>query len=570
MIPVVNVEHMRRIEAAADANGLSYDTMMENAGQATAHRALTMIASIKEPRVVLLIGAGNNGGDGLVAARHIAAHNAEIQVGLYLLKRRDDRHFTAIEEAGLFIAHAEDDHDGRVLRNMVAAADLIIDALFGIGIRLPIEGTAEKVLRGVKQALNTRKHSLPDRMTLFTAHPEDMPVIAVPRVLAVDCPSGLDCDTGAVDTNAIPADETITFIAAKPGLVTYPGADIVGKLSVATIGVPSDLPEMQEATTLLASVYGIRDILPARKSDGNKGTFGKALIIAGSLNYSGAPGLAAKAAYRSGAGLVTVGAPGPVIAALAAHIAEATWLLLPHDMGVVSDNAASLIQEQISTYEALLLGPGWGQEETTGNLLKKLLEQPEEIARKRNKRTLGFGAQDDTPDTTQQEQSTQLPPVVIDADGLNLLARMDSWWKLLPENTVITPHPGEMSRLSGMEISEIQANRVEIAAQKAAEWQVILLLKGAHTVIAAPDGRTTIQPFKNDALATAGTGDVLAGIVVSLLAQGMPAYEATVAASYIHGLAGEFAAQLQNNRRSVIATDVIEHIPTALGILNRR
>ncbi|GAB4510426.1 MAG: bifunctional ADP-dependent NAD(P)H-hydrate dehydratase/NAD(P)H-hydrate epimerase [Anaerolineae bacterium] len=573
MIPVVSVEQMRRIEAAADANGLSYATLMENAGRAVAERALQIIANLDNPRVTILVGKGNNGGDGLVAGRYLAARE-DADVRFYLLREREadptDDNVRRVQEAGLFLAYAEDDHDQRVLRNMVASADLVIDALFGIGVRLPIQNEAARLLRGVNQALNLRKSAVPDDIVYNPANPTEMAQIASQVVLAVDCPSGLDCDTGALDPNAIHAHETMTFIALKPGLLTYPGAEAVGKLRVATLGVTDDLPEMRESQITLATARGVKAYLPARPSDSNKGTFGKALVVAGSLNYSGAAGLAAQAAYRSGAGLVTVGAPGPVAATLAAQMPEPTWLMLSHDMGVISDRAVEQIFEQISGYHGLLLGPGWGQEDTTGDFLKQLLEKRDQPTRKAGKRSMGFGARTGGDAETSMEAGVSpLPPLVIDADGLNLLGKQEKWWALLPENTIITPHPGEMARLSGLETSAIQADRWRIAQEKAAEWQVILLLKGAHTLIAAPDGRMVVLPFKNDALATAGTGDVLAGLIAGLLAQGAAPFEAAVLAGYLHGLAGEQATALVGSGRGVIASDVLSMIPAALGIVER-
>ncbi|MBC7871574.1 MAG: bifunctional ADP-dependent NAD(P)H-hydrate dehydratase/NAD(P)H-hydrate epimerase, partial [Chitinophagaceae bacterium] len=477
MIKIVSVEQTRKIEAAADANGLSFATMMENAGRAAAQRAIEMIADLDAPKVTLLIGAGNNGGDGLVTGRTIAEERKDALVRFYLLKRReqDDTNFKQIQDAGLFVAYAEDDHDNRVLRNMVASADLVIDALFGIGVHLPIKDDALKVLRGANQAINDRRAAQSEERIIEPLKPDAKSIAGLPRILAIDCPSGLDCDTGELDKNAIPADETMTFIAAKTGLLTFPGAQAVGRLSIATIGIPENLPELKAIQHTIADSEQIKSLLPSRALDSNKGSFGKALIVAGSVNYSGAPALAAKAAYRAGAGLVTVGAPGQVINTLAAQLMEPTWLMLPQDMGVLSEKAAPLIFEQLEGYNALLLGPGWGQEETTGHLLEALLKNSTTSPKNKAKRNLGFGVLKTDADNERQENTPHLPPLVIDADGLNLLAKIDEWWKLLPEGTIITPHPGEMGRLADLETSAVQTNRWQIAQSKAAEWQVVLL-----------------------------------------------------------------------------------------------
>ncbi|MEO8397583.1 MAG: bifunctional ADP-dependent NAD(P)H-hydrate dehydratase/NAD(P)H-hydrate epimerase, partial [Chloroflexota bacterium] len=375
MIKVVSVEQMRQIEAAADAAGISYADMMENAGQAVALRVLEIIAGLPNPaeaHVTLLIGPGNNGGDGLVTGRTIAENSGAL-VRFYLLARRpeDDPLMKAISDKGLFVAYAEDDQRFRVLLNMVASAHIVVDALFGIGLKLPFRDNVTKMLRAVHQALEEEEQENAGR-PLRLANP-------VPRranrsyVIAVDAPSGLDSDTGALDKFAIQADETVTFIAAKTGLFTFPGAAAVGALTIASAGVPDNTDVLKGIQHSVADPETARQLLPARPADANKGTYGKVLILGGSVNYTGAPGLASRAAYRSGAGLVTVGAPEPTAAALAGHLLEVTWLLFPHDMGVLSAAAAPLILEETSKFDALLIGPGWGHEKTTGDLLGRLL-----------------------------------------------------------------------------------------------------------------------------------------------------------------------------------------------------
>ncbi|HEX2908404.1 MAG TPA: NAD(P)H-hydrate dehydratase [Phototrophicaceae bacterium] len=567
MIRVLTVEQMRAVEAAADAAGLSYDTMMQNAGRTVAHLVLKRIGPQPEARVTVLVGPGNNGGDGLVAGR-IIAQESSAQVRFYLLKPRDDKdaNFKAVQEAGLFMALADDDKGFRVLRNMVASADVVIDALFGIGVHLPVQGEAGKVLRSVRQALN--ETSLPgygEGYVITPTVPETSPRLVRPYVVAVDCPSGLESDTGEVDANTIPADETVTFIAAKPGLLRFPGAGLVGELHVATIGVPEDLPQMPAGAPVLADAGLVRALLPERSNNSNKGTFGKALIVAGSVNYVGAAGLSAQAAYRIGAGLVTVGAPGPVVAALCGQILEPTWLLLPHDLGVLAEGAAPLIREELGRYNALLLGPGWGRESATRAMLLKLFEKAAEGQPAKRAIGFSFGAAAKTAEN--QTGEVQFPPLVLDADGLNLLSEVDNWWSLLPANTVITPHPGEMARLAKLEISQVQAQRFELAKQKAAEWNVVLLLKGAHTLVAEPGGRVVVLPFKTDALATAGTGDVLAGAIAGLLAQGLTPFDAAVVGAYLHGLAGMQAATGWGSTRSVVAGDVLEALGGTFWLL---
>jgi ADP-dependent NAD(P)H-hydrate dehydratase / NAD(P)H-hydrate epimerase len=566
MYKVVTVEKMRAVEAAADASGLSYDTMMQNAGRATALRVMQVLGGRPDARVTVLVGSGNNGGDGLVAGAVIARESGA-QVRFYLLKARpdDDANFAVVRDAGWFVALAEDDRDFRVLRNMVASADVVVDALFGIGLKLPLRSDAAKVLRNVDQAIHD--DTQPARGEIEVVAPA-VPAIQSPvrpYVVAVDCPSGLDCDTGQLDKNALSADETVTYIAAKPGLFEFPGAAAVGQLYVSTIGVAPDLPELDGETAFVADGALVREWLPARPANSNKGTFGKAMIVAGSTNFVGAAGLSSMAAYRVGAGLVTVGAPGPVVGALSAQFLEPTWLLLPHDMGVLSGQAAPLIRKESAAYDALLLGPGWGRESTTRDVLTALFGSVD-AAKTGVSRTMGFvagGSQVEAAETTE----SKLPLLVIDADGLNLLSEIDQWWTLLPKRTILTPHPGEMARLAKLETATVLADRRQIALTKAAEWGVVLVLKGAHTLIADPEGRMAVLPFKTDALATAGTGDVLAGMITGFLAQGLKPFEAAVVGGYLHGLAGEQAAQKKWNTRSVIAGDVLNNISQALSAL---
>lgn len=566
MIRVLSVEQVRQVEEAANANGIFFDEMMQNAGTAVARRVLDALRELPDPseaRVTLLIGPGKNGGDGLVAGR-VIAENSNALVRFYLLARRDDSdpHFKAVSDAGLFIAYAEDDQRYRVLTNQIASAHVLVDALFGIGVKLPLRDNAAKLLRAANKALLEAEAdpSQPQRLTAPTPQRG-----ARPLIIAVDCPSGLDCDSGELDKNVLTADETVTFIAAKPGLFSFPGASAVGALTVASAGVPANTDGLKDALHAIADPALVRELLPARPAQSNKGTFGKVLILGGSVNYTGAPGLSARAAYRAGAGLVTVGAPAPTVAALAGNLHEVTWLLFPHDMGVLSANAAPMIREEAKQYNVMLVGPGWGREKTTGDLLTRLLSG--DAAAGNQRRAMGFGSSQAASSGT-SEETVKLPPLVIDADGLNLLAESDEWWKLLPENTVLTPHPGEMARLAKTTTDDVQARRWQIAEEKAREWGVILVLKGAHTLIAAPDGRVTVLPFKTSALAKAGTGDVLAGTTAGMIAQGLAAYEAAVVAGYLHGLAGERAAHKLGSERSVVAGDVVEALADAFRLLS--
>lgn len=563
VIKLATTKETRAIEEAADKAGISYKEMMERAGQAAANRALAVLEGIESPFVTILVGPGNNGGDGLVTGLLIKQANEKAEVRFYLLKERaeDDPYIEVAKEAEIFIALSENDKDKRLLRNMVAQSDMVIDALFGIGIKLPLRDEAAQMLRAVKRGLNESTEQSDDQwainpITTPSAKPQK------PFVLAIDGPSGLDFDSGDLDSAALFADETVTFIGAKPGLIRFPGADAVGKLTVANLGITDKVKPLKSVTNTLLDMQSVKERMPERPLNSSKRSFGRAMVVAGSINFVGAVHFSASAAYRTGAGLVSIATARPVTGLLASTTPEATWLLLPHDMGVISKEAAPIVLEEMGDrYSGMLIGPGLGQEETTRQFVYDLLGQDTGKSESK-KRHLGFMAASQEDDNSEDDASN-LPPLIIDADGLNVLSRDEKWWERLPENTILTPHIGEMSRLTGMEINDIEADRMDAVSKHAKKWKAIVLLKGAHTLIADVDGTVTVLPFKNDALATAGTGDVLSGIIVGLLAQGLKPYDAACVGGYIHGLAGEYAAQ-DMHPRSVIASDVIDHISAAL------
>jgi NAD(P)H-hydrate epimerase len=272
--------------------------------------------------------------------------------------------------------------------------------------------------------------------------------------------------------------------------------------------------------------------------------------------------LAGESAYRVGAGLVTLAVPAPVHVALAGRFPEATWVLLPHELGVISANGAEVLAKQFDRASALLLGPGFGTENTTKEFIENLLEG--RYSAKKTAQRIGFLHQETE---KKEENNTKIPPMVIDADGLKLLAQIKDWQKKIPAPAILTPHPGEMSVLTELTKDEIQENRLEIAGRYAKEWGHVVVLKGAFTVIAAPDGRTTVIPVASPALARAGTGDVLAGLIVGLRAQGLEAYEAAVAGAWIHAQAGLYAADDLGTTASVLAGDVLDSISDVISDL---
>ncbi len=541
MPKIVTVAEMKAIESAADQAGVTYAMMMESAGTAVAQAVLARLENPADHKVVVLCGHGNNGGDGMVAAYHLAEAGAG-SVALYFAKMpdEDDPNLQRVRERGLFIADAENDQRWRVLKNLVGGVTVLIDAVFGTGVRLPLKGTPAEMLRQVKKALEER--------------------VALPLRVAVDCPSGLNCDTGELDDAAIPAEVTVTLAAAKRGQFAFPAADALGELIVADIGIRPELPALAGVKLELGTAEAVRALLPARPRNAHKGTFGRALIAAGSVNFTGAAYLAGAAAYRIGAGLVTLAVPTPIHPVLAAQLPEATWIMLPHDMGVIASGAAEVLAKELDKSQVLLMGPGFGMEKETAAFLRRLLRAEEAGG----KGQMGFAHRAEAEASEKSSQLVPLPPLVVDADGLKLLAQIEGWPKHLPPGAVLTPHPGEMAILTGALKEEVQSDRVGVAQKFAAEWGHVVVLKGAFTVVAAPDGRATIQPFATAALARAGTGDVLAGAIAGLLAQGVAPYEAAVAGAYLHGLAGVLAARALGTTASVLASDVLEALPEAL------
>jgi hydroxyethylthiazole kinase-like uncharacterized protein yjeF len=552
-IRIITIGESRDLENTANAGGLSFAEMMESAGRRTAE-AIRSRMGIKSRRVVVLVGPGNNGGDGLVAAHYLSEMGADVTCYIWKRDVECDRNYLRARDDGLPILWAKDDSGYAALCDLVSQSHVLVDALLGVGVTRPIGGTLKELLDVVRQALDpTASSGLTDTV------PSELGRTG-PLVVAVDCPTGIDCDTGGLDPAALYADLTVSFAHAKRGLLRFPGAEAVGDLVVADIAIPAELAD--DIPLEMASPELIRPWLPDRPRSAHKGTFGRALIVAGSVNYVGAAVLAGAAATRVGAGLVTMGLPMPVQQSVAAHLTEVTYLLLPHDMGVIASGAVDLLSEKMGDYEALLLGPGLTQEKETVAFVHELLAlEPSEP-----KGRMGFVGRS-SPGVPERPR---LPPLVIDADGLNALSQSDRWWAALPPETILTPHPGEMARLvgGGATVQEIQADREGCARKMAQDWGAVVVLKGAFTVVASPGGRVVVVPFANPGLASAGSGDVLAGAIVGLRAQGMGAYQAAVAGAYLHGLAGELV-RADLGDMGMVAGDLPLRLPLALRLVRQ-
>ena len=514
---VVTAAQMVALEQASQRHGVSTDSLMENAGLAVAQTARRLLGRAAAAKVLVLVGPGNNGADGLVAARHLQRWGARVTSYVVTGRPATDPKMDLALHYGVDVVDSAKDPGLNALGQLLGRSELAIDAVLGTGRVRPLHGVAQAVMLRLGECRSNTER---------------------PLLLALDLPSGLNSDSGEADPACPVADLTVALGRPKVGLLAFPGAAHVGKLEVADIGLPPKLEEEQGIDLELLTPSWAARRLPVRPLNSHKGTFGHALIVAGSRNYVGAAFLAAQAATRIGAGLVTLASPRSVYAIAAGKLTEVIHLPLPEDdEGRIHEDAAPLILANRDSYSALAVGCGMGRSSGTGNFLERLLLDQ------------GLGL-----------------PTVIDADGLNGLSGLADWWQRLRGPTVVTPHPGEMATLTGVESSEVQNDRNGSARRWSTRWNVTVALKGAHTVIAEPTGLVRISPFANPALASGGTGDVLTGILVGLMAQGLSPDDAASCGVYLHGQVAE-AARERMGDAGMVASDLIERLPEALNRL---
>ena len=518
-LKVVTVAQMQALEDASERAGVSKDTLMENAGLACARQLRARLGGMAGHRAVILIGPGNNGADGLVIARHLRRWGAAVVC--YVVRGRPDIDPKMADALAYDVAilDAADDADLSRLGELLANCRVVVDAILGAGRYRPLDGVAGDVAALV----NRCRLSRPDL-----------------DVVAVDLPTGVNPDTGAADERTIQADATLALCFPKFGIANFPGAAYAGGIAVLGIGLPDRAVAGMDLPVAWLSAASAAGLLPARPLDSHKGTYGHLLIVAGSRNFVGAASLAAMAAHRVGAGLVTLATPESVYPIAAAKLTETIHLPLPEDSdGRIDVSAAAVIRERIGGYSALAVGCGLGWSDGTAAFMAQLLLTG-----------------DDRPGL----------PTVIDADGLNSLSRCQNWPERLNLDAVLTPHPGEMATLTGLSTADVQADRLALAADSAAQWGQTVLLKGAHSIVGAPDGRQTMLPFANPALAAGGAGDVLTGIIGGLLAQGLSPYDAAGLGGFLHGSAGEEARAAMGSA-GVVASDLLPRIPTVMDKL---
>lgn len=508
---LVTSAEMRAIDREAiEHHGIPGPVLMENAGRALADFILEVL--VEQPdkfRCAIICGKGNNGGDGFVAARHLK--QAGVAVAVYFIGPLDKLSADAklnhgrLSEAGLRavpLAAATDLPD-------TLDCDVIVDAIFGTGFSGEPEGLAA------------------DLIDYFNEQES--------QVLSVDLPSGLNADTGRHEGSVVSADFTVTLGLPKYGLYLSPGREAAGVVTVVPIGLPDEAIEKLQLRHEVLMPWVVAETLPERKPDGHKGDFGKLLVVAGSTGYTGAATLTALSALRSGCGLVKLACAKSIQPMLAIKLTEAMAVPLPDVAlkGALALRSLGELRKLTEEHDAVVIGPGLGQHHETRELVRRYA-----------------GALD--------------KPVLIDADGLNAFAGNAELLKTRGGHgsLILTPHPGEFARLFGKTVPEDIQERIALAKETAREYNVVLVLKGSPTIVAAPDDRCWLNPTGNSGMATGGSGDVLSGMIGSFLAQGLPALEAALCGVFLHGAAGDIAAD-ELTPRAMIAGDIIECLPKA-------
>lgn len=495
-------EEMQRLEKAAERSGVGLSQLMTHAGTALAEEAASRIRPIAGKKIVLLCGSGNNGGDGFVCARVLSERGAKCTVVLTCGEPKTDLAANAFDLIPDEVHCVFSDIDTTAAEQAITQANAVIDCIFGFGFRGNLSGDSLKFI------------SLANRTECLK--------------IAADLPSGVECDSARADENSFLADVTVTFTAAKPANCCYPAKRFCGQTVVRQIGVPSVLTEAAETGIFQLSHDYALSRLPTLSPESNKGTHGTLLMVCGSYGMAGACIMAARAALRCGVGLVKIAVDSRLYPVLAPAIPEAVFIVL--DWATRPTESEQKLCAALETSTACVVGCGLG-------------ELAETVC------PIVF--------------SQCTIPLVADADALNFCARHPETLDDAEMPLILTPHPGEMARLCGDTIAEIQADRLGAAREKARETGAVVVLKGAATVIAAANGACAINPTGNAGMAKGGSGDVLAGITGALAAQGIAPFEAASAAAYIHGLAGDLAAE-KYGARSALPTDIIEQLPLCL------
>jgi len=507
-VKILTSAQMREVDRRTSELGIPGVILMENAGHRVVEYLAAHYAPLHDQRIAVICGKGNNGGDGLVVARQLLTRIRPR--ALHVVLSADPAAFKGDAAENYRMFQAVGGSVSFDLTPEIERATLIVDALLGTGIHGAAEGRALELIHAINKGFPSAE------------------------VVSIDIPSGLDSDTGTPPGECVLATHTVTFTAPKPCHVLSPACEFVGKLRVEQIGSPPSLYENNPAVFLSLSEPSLfSNLFQPRAHDSNKGLYGHVLVIAGARGKTGAAAMTGLAVLRAGAGLVTVASAESAIAQIAAHAPEIMTEPLPEtEVGSISTRALehSRLSGLAENKDVIAIGPGIGRNPDTAQLVWRVIEELH-------------------------------PPMVVDADALNALVRVD----LRGSGTrILTPHPGEMARLAGITVAEVQADRVGLARAFAQEHHLYLVLKGNRSVIASPDGRVWINPTGSPSMATGGTGDVLTGMIAGLLAQFPEQLEAALlSAVYLHGRAGELGAA-KLGEKSLIATDLFEFLPEAM------
>ena len=503
---ILHKEQIKEIEAKAITAGFSEIRMMENAGSAAA-KIINEKFDINGKKIVIVCGKGNNGGDGFVVARKFFEGGKNVSV---ILADGMPQTLSAQEELSKlthYPVRIYNSYDAET-NQLVSDAEVLIDAIFGIGFRGEVEGAADFILAVMNQSRALK--------------------------IALDIPSGAECDTGAVSRNCFKADATISFIAIKPCHVLFPSAEYTGKLFKAGIGLPPQIANSVGSDDIIIEEALIKAKFPKRAKNSHKGTYGRVALLCGSYGMAGAALLSAKASLNSGAGLVESILPEPIYPIVAAGLPEA--IFLPYDIN--NDKSALLtLFDGINKADCVVAGCGLGKSELTKKMINALLESYEK-------------------------------PIVLDADGLNIAALNIEALVRCRAEMVLTPHPAEMARLLNTTVEVVLNNRFGSVRALSKQSGKIVVLKGANSVIALPGGRLYVCTKGNPGMATAGSGDVLAGVIGALISGGMSAEDAAICGTWIHSAAGDVAAT-QKSMTSMLAGDIISSLPVVFKELEK-
>jgi NAD(P)H-hydrate epimerase len=503
---VISSDEMRTLnEMASEEYNIPSIVLMENAARSILDEIMKIRDSFS--RVIVLCGVGSNGGDGFALGRQL--YNNGINIEMIVVgdpkKIKGDAliNLEILKKLYIKIDNINDIGGINKLKNIVTKNDLLIDAILGIGIVGEIKDILKLVIETVNDLENT--------------------------VISIDIPTGVDADTGYVKSVAINADKTISLMIPKFGNVLYPGAKYNGKLVIGDIGITPMIAEKLHLKTNIIEKKEVKKYLPKRIQNSYKGTFGRASIIAGSLGFTGAAILTCNAALRSGIGLIELFVPESIDAVISSNIIEVITIPLKEiRKGVIGINSISSIIKGIESFDVIAIGPGCGITNELFEIIKRIILETEK-------------------------------PIIIDADGLNVLSKDIEILKNKKSDIILTPHIGEMSRLTGLSVDEINDNKIEIVKNFAKEYGVILVLKSARTIVGFPNGEIYINLNGNSGMATAGAGDVLTGIITALVAQGIKSEEAAILGVFIHGYAGDVMAK-KIGEYGLVAGDIVDGI----------